>query len=603
MSRIRIGPKMALMVLLPLLGMVALWLTLYRSQQNEIEQAQLQQEAVQGGTAARRLTWLLIGEPTLYLGEAEVGRGRADGAQELVRSLLETGLDGAIAQYAEQGAGRGVPSDLRLRLDAEIDDVADQRLRAEQQLLGIDELETSIERRRQLRDDTRAWIASQSIDDPNGSWRLLIVYSLGTETVLDSLVEAFEVLLSGFADADAAERIRSAEEALAALNGLENRLLPDAVSLDAVQLEAGIEGGRSIMRAALELEGQVPPAPASAEDLGEHFAVIGPLYALLSEREELLTADVLAQADTRIAEETAAQQRTLISVAALVVFTGLFATLIGRHTTRRLRMVSDHAAELSAGAVNRGRLDMTGRDEVATLGTTIDDVSSVFQLLVDQNSALAARRFTDPILQKRLPGGMGEALQASIERLTDTSAELLRQATRDDLTGLLDRAGFYQELEELSSGDALDYGAVFFVDLDGFKAVNDNLGHAAGDQVLFDTAVRLRTVSRDGDIIARLGGDEFVLVTPEVTTPQRAAQIATRLSIALDEPYAQSEGLINLGASVGWALIRPERSLSKTIAEADEAMYSAKRSRSGDAAEQDPSMLDQVVNPGSHRPN
>ena len=156
---------------------------------------------------------------------------------------------------------------------------------------------------------------------------------------------------------------------------------------------------------------------------------------------------------------------------------------------------------------------------------------------------------------------------------------LNRLAYYDVLTGLTNRAKFMRDLEA-----AISYGrrhrrkfALHYIDLDGFKGVNDRAGHPVGDLALQEAARRLRAVARRHDIPARLGGDEFVLLQTEVSDRSETAALGDRIVDALSAPYTLDERTFELGASVGIATYphdgKDARGLLKS---ADEALYRAK---------------------------
>ena len=165
-----------------------------------------------------------------------------------------------------------------------------------------------------------------------------------------------------------------------------------------------------------------------------------------------------------------------------------------------------------------------------------------------------------------------------LRRLQAATAEL---AVRDPLTGLGNRRCFdeflHAELERTRRADSPL--AVAFVDLDGLKRVNDQLGHGAGDLVLKETARRLRRVVGDIDRVARLGGDEFAVVY-EPTAPW-SADLIRQLDVALAEPIEIApDRVVDCGASIGVADTRDVgRRPDDLLAAADEAMYAVKRSR------------------------
>ncbi len=162
--------------------------------------------------------------------------------------------------------------------------------------------------------------------------------------------------------------------------------------------------------------------------------------------------------------------------------------------------------------------------------------------------------------------------------------DLARRATHDDLTGLPNRALFSDRLQHALARrpDANALGrAVFFIDLDGFKTVNDSLGHQAGDDALRAVAVRLTACLRSGDTVARLGGDEFVVLLEDVVDLASVEEIADRILAAVAQPLALGGAETGLTASLGIAVSRPDLSPEALLREADSAMYAAKRSGTG----------------------
>jgi diguanylate cyclase (GGDEF)-like protein len=119
---------------------------------------------------------------------------------------------------------------------------------------------------------------------------------------------------------------------------------------------------------------------------------------------------------------------------------------------------------------------------------------------------------------------------------------------------------------------------VLFVDLDGFKAINDSAGHEAGDNVLREVARRLQSLVRESDTVARYGGDEFVVVLPGVQDGASAAHVAAKLIDVVSAPIVCEGGTYRVGASVGISLM-PDHgdSVSVLLELADAAMYGAKR--------------------------
>jgi diguanylate cyclase (GGDEF)-like protein len=163
-------------------------------------------------------------------------------------------------------------------------------------------------------------------------------------------------------------------------------------------------------------------------------------------------------------------------------------------------------------------------------------------------------------------------------------ARLRRAAMLDEVTGLPNRRLFDENLQQTVRAPA-EQIAVLFVDLDGFKAINDTLGHATGDAVLRDVAIRLTAVFRQEDSIARYGGDEFIAALHVADTAD-AIMLADRARAAIAEPFLYLPPELGITASVGIAATDGSvagLSIEHLIRLADQAMYAAKRS-GGDQA-------------------
>ncbi|MEJ3405079.1 sensor domain-containing diguanylate cyclase [Rathayibacter sp. YIM 133350] len=157
-------------------------------------------------------------------------------------------------------------------------------------------------------------------------------------------------------------------------------------------------------------------------------------------------------------------------------------------------------------------------------------------------------------------------------------ARLRRAAMLDEVTGLPNRRLFDENVQQTQRAPA-EQIAVLFVDLDGFKAVNDNLGHATGDAVLKEVAERLSNVFRPEDSIARYGGDEFIAALHVADTADAVA-LADRARAAIAEPFRRLPPEFDITASVGIAITDADdtgTSIDQLIRAADQAMYAAKR--------------------------
>jgi len=175
---------------------------------------------------------------------------------------------------------------------------------------------------------------------------------------------------------------------------------------------------------------------------------------------------------------------------------------------------------------------------------------------------------------------VGDDYAATFVDITDGKAKERQMesiATSDPLTGVLNRRGFERDAaRRLTQSDDDARGALLFIDLNEFKAINDEFGHEVGDQLLKIAAERLRQSLRTCDIIGRPGGDEFVALVPDVDA-DIADQLAKRLTNALEQPYNIGRHKLFCAASIGLALY-PENAntLTGLLREADQAMYRAK---------------------------
>ena len=272
------------------------------------------------------------------------------------------------------------------------------------------------------------------------------------------------------------------------------------------------------------------------------------------------------------------------------------------------RALSEHASDLVAVLDAEGVIRYASRSHVAVLGYSPEAMCGrgAFDLVAPQDAphlraALAAllaepgairrvecrarradgswctleivgeNRLADPAI-----GGVIVNARDITERVA-VEEQLRHQALHDPLTRLPNRALLLERLEDgLSQQATAGASALFFLDLDRFKVINDSLGHRAGDQLLTAVAERLVARLRPGDTVARLGGDEFAVLLPGVQEAAQATPAAERILAALDAPFWIDGREIITAASIGIALSTSLHSSADLLRDADVALYRAK---------------------------
>ena len=177
--------------------------------------------------------------------------------------------------------------------------------------------------------------------------------------------------------------------------------------------------------------------------------------------------------------------------------------------------------------------------------------------------------------QHRVRIGVGH----EVTDLRRAERELEHRANHDSLTGLVNRGRLRMELQAAIDRAAEDGGGLglLYIDLDGFKRVNDRGGHAVGDRLLRELAVRMQRAVRQNDLVARVGGDEFVVLLPDCRDAEAAREVADGLRARITAPCRLPEGLFQLDASIGVATFPADGADAETLlAVADGVMYAAK---------------------------
>jgi diguanylate cyclase (GGDEF)-like protein len=319
-------------------------------------------------------------------------------------------------------------------------------------------------------------------------------------------------------------------------------------------------------------------------------AVIAPFISLSAARSNavLELVDVaIEQLDAtvemiRSRSNTDLQRELALLISALLI--GVVGTvLVAYRIVRPLRMLRSQSLRLINGdAVVPVKVG--GPSEVAVSVRAFNELVESVQLIETQASALANGDLCHPCLAIHAPGRIGESMQAGVGRLKRSIGEertlrneLRHDASHDRLTGVLNRSGMFDEIRRRLSSQPRQVSSLVFIDLDGFKAVNDQLGHGAGDEVLCEVARRLETTTGRDHVIARLGGDEFVVATSAATSLDQAIALSNAIIDAIAAPIdLGGQGLVSLSASAGIASVDEADDVSGLLYAADLAVYRAK---------------------------
>ena len=335
-----------------------------------------------------------------------------------------------------------------------------------------------------------------------------------------------------------------------------------------------------------------------ALDPGAQVLVTGALPGLAdrSVRRDAAVAVVLeyarAAVTTAVRADRAAvvaRERLMIEIClALGVLSLLDAVLVARWLAVSMRSLAAHAQRISRGHL----VDVTvrGPRELRTAARALSAAVGGLRRIQEQAGAVVAGDLERALRQQPLPGPLGEVVHASVGQIVGAfrarealQDELAHQASHDALTGLANRAETLRHLSAAMLRARRETRAVglLFIDLDGFKAVNDAHGHAAGDELLSEVARRLSATIRSGDAVGRLGGDEFVvtvehadLVTDLVRLAERiiaAVSVPVRVGLQTDDDVKQ----VSVGASVGVTMSSEDSTADGLLAEADTAAYRA----------------------------
>ncbi len=239
---------------------------------------------------------------------------------------------------------------------------------------------------------------------------------------------------------------------------------------------------------------------------------------------------------------------------------------------RRESFTRDHPAHAELGVIAYAGVPLRTAD-----GETLGAMCAIDVVPVEWSEKQIAA------LEDLAAAAMAEIeLRVTVQALEHANEQLRAQVIRDPLTGLLNRRGFAEHARQhlaLAEREGHPF-VIAALDLDGFKQINDTLGHDAGDEALLEVATILTRVCRRSDLVARVGGDEFLCLLAHATAGE-AESLFARLATELQTRNAHPQAEFQLATSLGWCEWSPTQSptLQTLLRQADESMYANKRAR------------------------
>ncbi len=304
------------------------------------------------------------------------------------------------------------------------------------------------------------------------------------------------------------------------------------------------------------------------------------------------TTEIQSEVDSLATDARSRNQIMLLILGLVGVLSAIFTAIVVRSVVRPLKRLRTQAERISAGELHADLIVMEGPSDIREVTGAVNDMASTLSLVEDHMEALAVSEVGQGPELRELPGHVGSSMRTSMERITElttrlqmSESRLAEEARIDNLTGLPNRQAVLEHLDQVMrsnrqgaiDGSATQTTGVMFLDVDGFKSVNDTHGHAVGDVVLRDIAHRLSASIRDIDLVARLGGDEFIVLVSDIADPDQLVGFGERMIEQVEQPYAIGDQLFVVSASVGIAIVEPGDNSLSAIERADAAVYQAKQ--------------------------
>jgi diguanylate cyclase (GGDEF)-like protein len=271
-----------------------------------------------------------------------------------------------------------------------------------------------------------------------------------------------------------------------------------------------------------------------------------------------------------------ARKKTSILAALEMALTALFSFALGTYLTRQVKGLTDGSRRLAQGELGY-QIEVRGRDELAQSTQAFNDMSR--KLLASHNARQRAEQELTKITED-----LEDRVKLRTRQLAELNKKLEHQTLHDPLTKLPNRMLFHDRLQQAVVARERESHslAVMIIDLDNFKAINDTMGHHAGDIVLQQVSSRMQEALRESATLARLGGDEFVILLPSISGRVEAMESARRSLAAIKMPLLISDKTVEVSASIGVAVLPDDGIDANTLMRhADMAMYAAKRSKMG----------------------